>query len=827
MTFKKLEHAQRHERTHTLDRPYVCDTCGKTFARQDTLHRHSRLHSRADDDAPTAKAGRKRRSSIATGGSGSSAKASSSSGTKAPAAKDASASSPSESSNSSSTATHHLPPAIPIANHSGDLIVGPASPDALGLSLSLPVQAAGLSGAPPSFPAYSRPAEASHEHHQQQQHQFPHFPSIDPAVIPLSRRYSDAGHGATFASQLALGTAPSSASAFSGAGTAGNGSPSVVGSLPTSFVTSFGNGRSSFGGGGGSQTGKRERPSLRPRALTLAGLPESLGCFSLVNSPEPSDAGSNSSAEEDDDRDEDDSMDLGDAVSRLIGSNGTNSTRTTASLGEPSAPPESHYPSPTFTCDSPSGLNLDPVADLRAILDNDPVPSSVFHHHHTLSPPPTSQPEFDFESFAASIEGPIRHSPTSPSASVPPPSSSSKDGGSLANGVPTSLDELLSSTAHNLEGPPVLGEAGKSHQQYGGAQSAADRYPTPPSGTHGGHSTLYTDSNSNNHNTDASQLFEPSTSYHLAEHIEKAISHVDDPSGRSVLGQYEADAADHAATAAMFASGFGVSTGQSTSSASSATPTSSAAQLSALGLSFGLPALGGAGSSSQQHRARTSRHNSFCGYPSIQQPQGSTATSQAPLMLPMPTAPLGSGSPYSAQQASFAAALSATYTTAYPTLALPIAGFDLPTMSSFKHDTPPSLFIPSSPHQREQLAQQQQQQQQQQQRQQQQKQQQQQQQQQEQLEKLLVGSAPSSSTSHFDRLARAWEERQRAAGYGANAGAFSSAAPFASLKNPFAHGSSSSSAAAGGGSGGSNSKSTPAFYIPSSTATTGGRDRSP
>ena len=772
------------------------------------MHRHSRLHSRADDDAPTAKAGRKRRSSIAAGGSGSSAKASSSSGTKAPAAKEASGSSPSESSNSS-TGAHHLPPAIPIANHSGDLIVGPASPDALGLSLSLPVPA-GLSGAPPSFPAYSRPAEASHEQHQQQQHQFPHFPSIDPAVIPLSRRYSDAGHGATFASQLALGTAPSSSSAFSGTGTGGSGNPIVVGSLPTSFVTSFGNGRSSFvGGGGGSQTGKRERPSLRPRALTLAGLPESLGCFSLVNSPEPSDAGSNSSAEEDYDRDEDDSMDLGDAVSRLIGSNGTNSTRTTASLGEPSAPPESHYPSPTFTCDSPSGLNLDPVADLRAILDNDPVPSSVFHHHHTLSPPPTSQPEFDFESFAASIEGPIRHSPTSPSASVPPPSSS-KDGS--ANGVPTSLDELLSSTAHNLEGPPVLGEAGKSNQQYGGAQSAADRYPTPPSGTHGGHSTLYSDSNLNNNNTDTSQLFEPSTSYHLAEHIEKAISHIDDPNGRSVLEQYEADAADHAATAAMFASGFGVSTNQSTSTASSATPTSSAAQLSALGLSFGLPALG---SSQQQHRTRTSRHNSFCGYPSIQQPQGSSS-SQAPLLLPMATAPLGSGSPYSAQQASFAAALSATYTTAYPTLTLPIAGFDLPTMSSFKHDTPPSLFIPSSPHQREQLAQQQEQQRQQQQ--------QQQQQQQEQLEKLLVGSAPSSSTSHFDRLARAWEERQRAAGYGANAGAFSSAAPFANLKNPFAHTSSSSG---GGNSGGSNSKSTPAFYIPSSTATTGGRDRSP
>ncbi|GAA5984213.1 hypothetical protein JCM10908_006092 [Rhodotorula pacifica] len=772
MTFKKLEHAQRHERTHTLDRPYVCDNCGKTFARQDTLHRHSRLHSRADDDAPTAKAGRKRRTSIAAGGSGSSAKVSSS-GAKASSAKDASGSSPSASSHSSTGSG--LPPAIPISTRSGDLLVEPTSPDALGLSLSLPVQAAAaanhaLAGAPPSFPAYSRPTEVSHSRQQHQQQQFPHFPSINPAVIPLSRRYSDSGHGATLASQLALGAAPSSASAFPGTGT--NGSHFASG-LPTSFVTSFTVGGAT--GGGGSQAGKRERPSLRPRALTLAGLPESLGCFSLVNSPEPSDAGSNSSAEEEDDeRDEDDSMDLGDAVSRLIGSTASNSTRTTASLGEPSAPPESHYPSPTFTCDSPSGLNLDPVADLRAILDNDPVPSSVFQH--TLSPPPTAQPEFDFESFAASIEGPIRHSPTTSLEAVP------NKGAGLANGIPSSLDELLSSTAHNLEGPPVLGDAAKV--QFGD-QSGADRYPTPPSGSLGGPDTLHSDPSH-----DTSHLFEPSASYHLADHIEKAISHIDDPHGRNVLGQYAADAADHAATAAMFASGFGVSAAHTPSSVA---PTS-AAQLSALGLSFGLPALGGGGGS-QQHRSRTSRHNSFSGYPSAH-PHASAVRPQAPLLLPTPTVPLGSGSPYSAQQASFAAALSATYTTAYPTLTLPIAGFDLPMLSSFKQDTPPSLFIPSSNQQRDQQASQQQ---------------------QHTLEKTIVGSAPSSSTSHFDRLARAWEERQRAAGYGigADAGSYS-AAPYANLK-----------ANAMSTNGGSNAKSTPAFYIPSSTGRSGSRDRSP
>ncbi|THW03008.1 hypothetical protein D6D24_10746, partial [Aureobasidium pullulans] len=40
--FKRQEHLQRHERTHTREKPYLCE-CGKHYARQDLLVRHQRL----------------------------------------------------------------------------------------------------------------------------------------------------------------------------------------------------------------------------------------------------------------------------------------------------------------------------------------------------------------------------------------------------------------------------------------------------------------------------------------------------------------------------------------------------------------------------------------------------------------------------------------------------------------------------------------------------------------------------------------------------------------------------------------------------------------
>ncbi|BGP48307.1 hypothetical protein JCM10450v2_004179 [Rhodotorula kratochvilovae] len=646
MTFRKLEHAQRHERTHTLDRPYACDTCGKTFARH-----------RKEEDGPTGKAPRKRRTSNA-------------SSTKPPVkAGETSPDSSSSGSSSSSAGPQLSIPVVdnaPIASTSSSSTSNATLFPGMGLSMSLPV-------APPSFPAYSQPELSI-------------FPSIDPSFIPLSRRFSDAGYPATLAA-ASLGTsAPSAASS------------SLAGAVTAAFST------------------RPERPSLRPRAMTLAGLPESLGCFSLINSPASTHASlddDDSSMSSDDDEDDSDIKVQSSSTSSDGETGGAPGEDCSTSWTASFPAPESHYPSPAFSAYSPSHLQTDPLSELQSILENDPVPSSAFQ---APSPPPTAQPEFDYESFAASIEGPAAGNKQSSSSSIP-----------------TTLEELLR-------------HQGGQGEKTAPAAHGTNRYPTPPSGSLG-HLSLPVSSDT----SAALTAVEASASFDLAAHLNQIITAESEQQAR----------ADRAATAAMFASGFGV-TRTGASSAPQQPPMlpqaaqGAASNLSALGLNFG--------------PAPIQLHAQAHG----QQQQRNPSLSLPLLTPPLPTASSAPSSATPSFSASYA--LSATFATTYPSLSLPVAGFDLPTPTALKYDsaTLPALALSlpatSAAHPAPATA-----------------------------APAPTATAPTDASptneSMHDLLARAWERRQRSA----------SAAP----KSPFAH----------------PARSTPAFYIPASppsaTATAG------
>lgn len=507
------------------------------------------------------------------------------------------------------------------------------SPDASAPDFSSSSAAFGLSTLhPPSFPAYSEPAHAFDPTASALagtsaglNADFPAFGnsnSIDPAVLPLHR---------------GVGHAPTSYS------------PTRI--QPTRRNTVAGPGGSDHQAGGGRRGATGGLSALvadgmsRPRALTLAGLPESFGCFSLINSPASSTASlavdegddEDTNDPEDDEGDDDDdeyrdsSMEDDDvAVDASHDKSEDAKDDPTWAVDSPSFPPapESHYPSPAFSSYSPTALHSDSLTDLQLILDNDPIPSNAFKSHNrkpsqsssTVAQGPhlatVPEPDFDFEAFAASIEGGAGGG------------SGRGTGMGLAPGTIPSYDDLLRKSGSGL----------------------FDRYPTPPTDPM---TTLPLPTATGGPVTTETNEFDWLNTYTATAEAQQQARE------------------DAAATAAMFSRGFGLDPTHTSSSTSSH-------GASALGLSLGLPSPPLTAMAMHAHTLATSGSAS-CG--------PATTTTANVSSSPHISFPMSAPNSFSN--------LHSAYASTYPTFSLPSASI-VPSPIQTAPVSHPSIAIPAS-----------------------------------------------------------------------------------------------------------------------------------